>query len=88
MARVLVVDDEKGIRITFAEILEEHGGPANIDNQAKIDVCIEWSQNEEIWQGDQDQGYLDASWKFVEMMNNQGFIDEVPEMDAVYRNPE
>ena len=69
-------------------ILDEFGGPANIDNQAKIDVCIEWSGNEEIWQGEQTQAYLDATWQFVELMNNQGFIDEVPAMDGVYRNPE
>lgn len=74
-------------RENTAEILEEYGEPANIDSQAKIDVCVEWSNQGQIWLDEQTSDYLDATWQFVELMNGNGFIDEVPNRDDVVRNP-
>lgn len=74
-------------RENTASILEEYGEPANIDTQAKIDVCVEWSNQGQIWLAEQTQDYLDATWQFVELMNQNGFIEEVPDRDDVVRNP-
>lgn len=74
-------------RENTASILEEYGEPANIDSQAKIDVCVEWSNDGEIWAAETSQGYLDATWEFVGLMEEQGFIEAVPERGEVVRNP-
>lgn len=74
-------------RENTASILEEYGEPAAIDTQAKIDVCVEWSNDGQIWLAEQSQEYVDATWQFVELMNEYEFIDEVPAQGDVIRNP-
>jgi ABC-type nitrate/sulfonate/bicarbonate transport system substrate-binding protein len=70
-----------------ASILEEYGEPAAIDTQAKIDVCERWANEGQIFLAEQNQDYIDATWEFVELMNQYEFIDEVPAQDEVIRNP-
>ena len=74
-------------RENTASILEEYGEPASIDTQAKIDVCVEWAGEGQIFSADTDQDFVDATWDFVNLMNDHGFLDEVPEQSAVIRNP-
>lgn len=74
-------------RANTASILEEYGEPAAIDTQAKIDVCVQWANEGQVFLGAQDQGYVDATWQFVELMHEYEFIDEVPAQDDVIRDP-
>jgi len=74
-------------RENTASILEEYGEPASIDTQAKIDVCVDWADEGQIFLGEQSQDYIDATWDFVDLMNQHGFIDEVPAQGDVIRDP-
>lgn len=74
-------------RENTVDILEEYGEPAGIDNEAKIEVVDEWTNEGEVFYDDYDQEYLDSTWEFVELMNEYGFITEVPEQDEIIRDP-
>ena len=74
-------------RENTASILEEYGEPANIDTQAKIEVCERWAADGQIFLGEQTQDYVDATWDFVALMNEHGFIDSVPDQSEVIRDP-
>ncbi|WP_144901071.1 ABC transporter substrate-binding protein [Halobellus captivus] len=68
-------------------ILEEFGGPASIDNDAKIQVVEDWASNGEVFHGRAEESYVDSVWQFLDLMEEQEFIDSVPSQDDVLRNP-
>jgi ABC-type nitrate/sulfonate/bicarbonate transport system substrate-binding protein len=74
-------------RDNTVSILEEFGEPAGIDNQAKIDVVERWANAGQVYHGEQTSEYLEATWEFVQLMSDQGFIEQVPEQSSVLRNP-
>lgn len=69
------------------DILEEYGEPAAIDNEAKIDVVDRWTDDGAVFAGDIDQGYVDAAWQYLELMNEYGFIEDVPSQDDIVQEP-
>lgn len=68
-------------------LLEEFGEPAGIDNQAKIDVVERWANQGQVFLAEQSSEYVDATWEFVSLMNEHGFIESVPDQSEVLRNP-
>jgi ABC-type nitrate/sulfonate/bicarbonate transport system substrate-binding protein len=74
-------------RENTVSILEEYGETASVDTQAKIDVVDEWANDEQVFRGGWDSGYRDATWQFIELMNQYEFVDEVPAQDELLRNP-
>jgi len=68
-------------------ILKQYGGPANVDNQAKIDVVSNWAQQGQVFQQSTTQDFLDSTWKFLTLMQKHGFLDQVPDQGSVMRNP-
>lgn len=74
-------------RENTAEILEEYGETAGIDDEDKIQVVDDWTDNGEVFYDQYDQEYVDATWEFVQLMNDYEFIDEVPDQDEIIRDP-
>jgi len=75
-------------RENTVEILEEYGEPAGVDNQAKMDVVDEWANNGEVFNDETTSEYVDATWRFVELMESSDFLDEVPARDDIIRDPQ
>lgn len=74
-------------RENTVSILEEYGETASVNNQARIDVVDEWANDGQVFGDTSSDGYRDATWRFVELMNSYDFIDEVPSQDDILRNP-
>lgn len=69
------------------DILEEYGEAAGIGEEAQWDVVEEWTQERQIWKQQADESYVDATWDFVELMDEYGFMDGVPDRDEILRDP-
>jgi len=68
-------------------ILKQYGDQAKIDNKAKRDVCVKWAGDGQIFLGEQTSAYVDATWNFVGLMHDHGFIDSVPDRGSVVKDP-
>lgn len=74
-------------RENTVEILEEYGEPGGVEGEAEIDVVNEWANEGHVFMDSPDQGYIDATWEALELMHDQGFIDEVPAQEDILRDP-
>lgn len=77
----------ENFRSNTRSILQEYGEPASVDTEAKIDVVERWANAGQVYRGEATPEYQDATWQFVDLMGEQGFIEQVPDRDAVTRDP-
>lgn len=74
-------------RENTVEILEEYGEPGGVQGEAEIQVVDDFADQGHVFRDDTDQGYLDATWEALQLMEDHGFIEAVPEQDDVMRDP-
>lgn len=69
------------------DILKEYGEPAAIDDKIEIDVVDRWTNQGSVFAGDVSGDFVDATWKYLQLMAKYGFIDKVPPQDKLTRAP-
>lgn len=74
-------------RSNTAEILQKHGSQAGIEGEASIEVVSKLADNGQVFAKGTADGYLDATWEYLELMKEQGAIDTVPSQDEILRHP-
>lgn len=74
-------------RDNTVDILEEYGEPGGVQGEAEIEVVNNFAEDGHVFRDETDDGYLDATWEALEIMEEHGFIEAVPSQDEVLRDP-
>lgn len=75
-------------RTNTTEILDAYGEPAQIDDAIEKDVVADWASRGHVFAGGEaDQAFVDATWQYLDLMQQFGFMESVPSQEEVLRAP-
>ena len=74
-------------RANTVDILEEYGEPGGVEGEAEIQVVDDFADQGHVFREDTTDEYLDATWEALEIMDEHGSIETLPDQDEVMRDP-
>lgn len=70
------------------EILQEWGEAGGVQTtDANLDVIDGWTEDGTTFLAEPEDGFVDAAWDYLEILESHGFLDDVPAQDEVVQPP-